>query len=216
MTVQARRSRARPRSEPRAYVSERAQRQRRHGRPGRSRGPMASQRDIRRRIGAVRNIKQITRAMQFVAASKLKRAQDATLAARPVQREARRGPRGPRGRARRRGPPAPRRAREGGKRLIVLVTTDRGLAGPAQHEHDPLRGARDHRAPGRPRGRDGRAQGPRRDAPRRRAAGGALRRASATGRRSPTSCRSPGSSPTTSWPARTAGSTSSTAASCRR
>src|SRR5512141_2816424 len=44
---------------------------------------MASQRDIRRRIGSVRNIKQITRAMQFVAASKLKRAQDATLAARP-------------------------------------------------------------------------------------------------------------------------------------
>src|SRR5919108_693404 len=36
---------------------------------------MASQRDIRRRIGAVRNIKQITRAMQFVAASKLRRAQ---------------------------------------------------------------------------------------------------------------------------------------------
>ena len=44
---------------------------------------MPSQRDIRRRIGAVKNIKQITRAMQFVAASKLKRAQDSTLAARP-------------------------------------------------------------------------------------------------------------------------------------
>ncbi len=44
---------------------------------------MASQREIRRRIGAVKNIKQITRAMQFVAASKLRRAQDATLAARP-------------------------------------------------------------------------------------------------------------------------------------
>ena len=44
---------------------------------------MPSQREIRRRIGSVRNIKQITRAMQFVAASKLKRAQDATLAARP-------------------------------------------------------------------------------------------------------------------------------------
>ena len=41
---------------------------------------MASQRDIRRRIGAVRNIKQITRAMQFVAASKLRRAQESTLA----------------------------------------------------------------------------------------------------------------------------------------
>ena len=44
---------------------------------------MASQREIRRRIASVRNIKQITRAMQFVAASKLKRAQEATLAARP-------------------------------------------------------------------------------------------------------------------------------------
>jgi F-type H+-transporting ATPase subunit gamma len=44
---------------------------------------MASQREIKRRIGAIRNIKQITRAMQFVAASKLKRAQDAALAARP-------------------------------------------------------------------------------------------------------------------------------------
>src|SRR5437867_12633921 len=90
---------------------------------------MASQRDIRRRITAARNIKQITRAMQFVAASKLRRAQEATLASRPysekidevladlaavlsgddhpllVQRTA-------------------------GKRLIVLITTDRGLAGP--------------------------------------------------------------------------------------
>ena len=44
---------------------------------------MASQREIRRRIGAVKNIRQITRAMQFVAASKLKRAQESTIAARP-------------------------------------------------------------------------------------------------------------------------------------
>ena len=60
-----------------------------HGSLGWPRTNVASQRDIRRRIGSVKNIKQITRAMQFVAASKLKRAQDATLAARPVQREAR-------------------------------------------------------------------------------------------------------------------------------
>ncbi len=90
---------------------------------------MASQRDIRRRIGAVRNIKQITRAMQFVAASKLKRAQDATLAARPYSDKldevladlaAVLG-----------GEDHPLLAeRESGKRLIVLVTTDRGLAGP--------------------------------------------------------------------------------------
>jgi len=90
---------------------------------------MASQREIRQRIAAVRNIKQITRAFQFVAASKLKRAQDATLAARPY--------------AEKldevladlasvlTGDDHPLLAeRAGGKRLIVLVTTDRGLAGP--------------------------------------------------------------------------------------
>jgi F-type H+-transporting ATPase subunit gamma len=90
---------------------------------------VASQRDIRRRIGAVRNIKQITRAMQFVAASKLKRAQDSTLAARPYSEkidevladlatvlEA---------------DDHPLFAEPvGGKRLIILITSDRGLAGP--------------------------------------------------------------------------------------
>lgn len=89
---------------------------------------MPSQREIRRRIGSVGNIKQITRAMQFVAASKLKRAQDATLASRPysdkldevladvaavVDDEQH-----------------PLLAEAGeGARLLVLFTTDRGLAG---------------------------------------------------------------------------------------
>lgn len=89
---------------------------------------MPSQREIRRRIGSVRNIKQITRAMQFVAASKLKRAQDSTLASRPyadkidevladlasvlgAEDHPLLG------------------KREGGTRLIVLLTSDRGLAG---------------------------------------------------------------------------------------
>jgi F-type H+-transporting ATPase subunit gamma len=90
---------------------------------------MASQREIRRRIAAVKNIKQITRAMQFVAASKLKRAQDATLAARPYSQKIDElladlavviGPEDH--------PLLVRR--EGGKRLIVLITSDRGLAGP--------------------------------------------------------------------------------------
>jgi F-type H+-transporting ATPase subunit gamma len=88
-----------------------------------------SQRDIRRRIHASRNIRQITRAMEFVAASKLRRAQEATLAARPysdlvdelladlaavlVGDEH---------------PLLSRRAE--GKRLIVIVSGDRGLAGP--------------------------------------------------------------------------------------
>ncbi|KXU34131.1 ATP synthase subunit gamma [Cephaloticoccus primus] len=44
---------------------------------------MASTRDIRRRIKSVKNTRQITRAMELVAASKMKRAQQATLAGRP-------------------------------------------------------------------------------------------------------------------------------------
>src|SRR5207342_2474997 len=76
-----------------------------------------------------KNIKQITRAMQFVAASKLKRAQDATLAARPYAEKldevladlA----------AVLDGEDHPLLVRrEAGKRLIVLITSDRGLAGP--------------------------------------------------------------------------------------
>jgi F-type H+-transporting ATPase subunit gamma len=90
---------------------------------------MPSQRDIRRRIGAVGNIKQITRAMQFVAASKLRRAQDSTLASRPYSDKidevladlaAVLG-----------GEDHPLlREHVAGKRLIILITTDRGLAGP--------------------------------------------------------------------------------------
>jgi F-type H+-transporting ATPase subunit gamma len=89
---------------------------------------MPSQREIRRRIGSVRNIKQITRAMQFVAASKLKRAQDATLQSRPYADKidevladlaAVLG-----------GEDHPLLAkRSDGPRLLVLLTTDRGLAG---------------------------------------------------------------------------------------
>jgi F-type H+-transporting ATPase subunit gamma len=91
---------------------------------------MASQRDIRRRIGAVKNIKQITRAMQFVAASKLKRAQDATLAARPYSEkldEVLADLAAVLGEA---DHPLLSEGHPDAKRLIVLVTTDRGLAGP--------------------------------------------------------------------------------------
>jgi F-type H+-transporting ATPase subunit gamma len=87
-----------------------------------------SQREIRRRIGSVRNIKQITRAMQFVAASKLKRAQEATLQSRPYADALDEvladlaqvlG-----------GEEHPLLARrETGTRLLVVLTTDRGLAG---------------------------------------------------------------------------------------
>ncbi len=90
---------------------------------------MASQRDIRRRIGSVKNIKQITRAMQFVAASKLKRAQDATLAARPYSEkldEVLADLAAVLGQEDHPLLAAPK----DGKRLIVLITTDRPLSGP--------------------------------------------------------------------------------------
>ena len=90
---------------------------------------MASPQDIQRRIKAAKNIKQITRAMQFVAASKLRRAQDSTLAARPYSEKidevladvaAVLG-----------GEDHPLLAEpQGSKRLLILITTDRGLAGP--------------------------------------------------------------------------------------
>ncbi len=50
---------------------------------------MATLREVRRRIASIRNIAQITRAMQMVAASRMKRAQDAILAARPYSDELR-------------------------------------------------------------------------------------------------------------------------------
>ena len=91
---------------------------------------MASQRDIRRRIGAVRNIRQITRAMQFVAASKLKRAQDATLAARPYSEKLDEVLADVAAVLSGDEHPLLATADPAGKRLIVLITTDRPLAGP--------------------------------------------------------------------------------------
>src|SRR3954465_8006020 len=44
---------------------------------------MANTRDIRRRIKSIRNTAQITKAMQMVAASKMRRAQQLALAGRP-------------------------------------------------------------------------------------------------------------------------------------
>ena len=44
---------------------------------------MASIRDIRKRIGSVKSIKQITHAMKMVAAARIKRAQAGIIAARP-------------------------------------------------------------------------------------------------------------------------------------
>ncbi len=89
---------------------------------------MANLRDIRRRIKSVKNTAQITRAMQLVAAAKMKKAQDQALAGRdyadllnqvlvnlkenvgedahPLLQQ-----------------------REGGKELVLVISTDKGLCG---------------------------------------------------------------------------------------
>ena len=56
------------------------------GSKGRPRHPMASLRDIRKRIRSVKSTQQITKAMKMVSAAKLRRAQDAIIAARPYAR----------------------------------------------------------------------------------------------------------------------------------
>ncbi|MDQ2853558.1 MAG: ATP synthase F1 subunit gamma [Chloroflexota bacterium] len=90
---------------------------------------MPSLKDIRGRIGSVRNIAQITRAMEMVAASRMKRAQDSILAARPYADELED--------ALRRVAAAetltdlnPLLARRPVRRVaLILITTDRGLVG---------------------------------------------------------------------------------------
>jgi F-type H+-transporting ATPase subunit gamma len=89
---------------------------------------VATLKEIRGRIGSVRNIAQITRAMEMVAASRMKRAQDAILAARPYSDELREvlmrvwaalGEEYD-----------PIFARRPVRRIgLIVVTTDRGLAG---------------------------------------------------------------------------------------
>jgi F-type H+-transporting ATPase subunit gamma len=92
---------------------------------------MASQREIRRRISSAKNIKQITRAMQFVAASKLRRAQESTLAARPYREKLDEVIADLAAVLDQEDHPllAGRNLEGEHNRLIVIITSDRGLAG---------------------------------------------------------------------------------------
>jgi len=90
---------------------------------------MASTRDIRRRIKSVKNTRQITKAMELVAASKMKKAQQAALAGRPYALQM----------ARMLSALADRVEessheflvrREVKTRGIILMTSDKGLCGP--------------------------------------------------------------------------------------
>jgi F-type H+-transporting ATPase subunit gamma len=91
---------------------------------------MPSLKDIRGRIGSVRNIAQITRAMEMVAASRMKRAQDSILAARPYADELEDALRRVAGAAGLTEEIDPLLAQRPIRRAaIIVITTDRGLAG---------------------------------------------------------------------------------------
>lgn len=84
--------------------------------------------DFRRRIRSVKNTQQITRAMKFVAAARLRRAQEAALAARPYAKELVRVLRSTISRIAE--PQHPLLARRPEERILALVLTgERGLAG---------------------------------------------------------------------------------------
>jgi F-type H+-transporting ATPase subunit gamma len=91
---------------------------------------MPSLKDIRGRIGSVRNIAQITRAMEMVAASRMKRAQDSILAARPYADELGHALGRVAGAAGLSEDIDPLLASRPVRRAaIIVITTDRGLAG---------------------------------------------------------------------------------------
>ena len=84
--------------------------------------------DFRRRIRSVKNTQQITRAMKFVAAARLRRAQENALAARPYARELAKMLRSIMGRINE--PQHPLLATRAEERVLVIVLTgERGLAG---------------------------------------------------------------------------------------
>jgi F-type H+-transporting ATPase subunit gamma len=89
---------------------------------------MPSLKAIKKRISSVKNTRQITKAMKMVSAAKLRRAQEAVVAARPYADKMRQVLASL---ARREDQEAhPLLAQRGqGKALIVLVTSDRGLCG---------------------------------------------------------------------------------------
>src|ERR671914_2860937 len=93
---------------------------------------MAKGRELRGRIKSVEGTRKITRTMEMVATSKLKRAQDRVVAARPYARSLAQviadlytpelAERFPLLRQ-------PAAARQGGRAAVLLLTSNRGLAG---------------------------------------------------------------------------------------
>jgi F-type H+-transporting ATPase subunit gamma len=87
--------------------------------------------DMRRRIRAVKSTQQITKAMKMVAASKLRRAQERVVAARPFAREARRVLGNIAARVDSTAHPllTQRAGAATGSTLLIVIAADRGLCG---------------------------------------------------------------------------------------
>jgi F-type H+-transporting ATPase subunit gamma len=90
---------------------------------------MANLRDIRRRIKSVKNTAQITRAMQLVAAAKMKKAQDQALAGREYSSHLTQVLFDIRQNFSEESHPLLEK-REGNRELVLVISTDKGLCGP--------------------------------------------------------------------------------------
>ena len=91
---------------------------------------MPSLLDLRRRIRAVKSTQQITKAMKMVAASKLRRAQERLLSARPFATEMLRVLNGLAARVEPEAHPLlENREASSGPTMLIVITADRGLAG---------------------------------------------------------------------------------------
>jgi F-type H+-transporting ATPase subunit gamma len=89
---------------------------------------MPSLLDLRRRIRAVKSTQQITKAMKMIAASRLKRAHDRVVAARPFAQRIRQVLNSLAARVDPEAHPL-LRTPTGGRPLLVVITADRGLCG---------------------------------------------------------------------------------------
>lgn len=90
---------------------------------------MPNLKDIRKRIGSVKNTQKITKAMKMVAAAKLRRAQDRMQAARPYARKMGQVISGLTARVGADAHPLLQVPEERKKLLVVVVTSNRGLCG---------------------------------------------------------------------------------------
>jgi F-type H+-transporting ATPase subunit gamma len=86
--------------------------------------------DLRRRIRAVKSTQQITKAMKMIAASRLRRAQDRVVSARPFAQRMLTVLNGLVARVEQDAHPLLRAPQEGsGRTLLIVITADRGLCG---------------------------------------------------------------------------------------